>query len=91
MRLAYIITYDLSKPGRNYEEVLSIIKDYPLWAKLGGSSYIIMTEETPAQIRDKIIRVLDSNDKLFVGRVKAPAAWYNMSDEVSSWLKEHLD
>ena len=33
---------------------------------------------------------LDSNDQLFVGVVRAPAAWFNLGDEVSSWLRNNL-
>ncbi|WP_225444212.1 hypothetical protein [Echinicola arenosa] len=46
---------------------------------------------TAAQIRDKIMNVMDNNDQLFVGVVKAPAAWFGLGDEVSNWLKNNLD
>jgi len=87
---AYIISYDLSQPGQNYENLLNAIKGYANWARLGGSAYIIISDSSPVQIRDKLNRELDSNDKLYVGVVTAPAAWIGMSDEVSDWLKKNL-
>lgn len=90
MSQAYIITYDLSSPGQKYEELLKKIKSYPKWARLGGSSYVVITPQNPAQIRDFLRTVLDRNDKLFVGLLKAPAAWYNLGDEVSQWLNNNL-
>lgn len=90
MRKAYIVSYDLSTPGQNYETVLKAIKKYPGWARLGGSSYIVLADETAAQIRDSIMSNMDSNDKLFIGTVTAPAAWIGLGDEVSDWLKNNL-
>lgn len=89
--MIYIVTYDLREPGQNYDNLLRIIKSEPAWARLGGSSYLIDTEESAVNLRDKYKRVLDSNDKLYVGIVKAPAAWLGMPDDVSNWIKDNLD
>ena len=86
----YIISYDLNTPGKNYEDLLKKIKAYTSWAKLGGSAYIIVTERTAVEIRDNLKSSLDSNDKLFVGVLKAPAAWTSLSDEVSKWVINHV-
>ena len=86
----YIISYDLSQPGQNYEELLKRIKSYSQWARLGGSAYIIMTDKSHTEIRDNLLEVLDKNDKLFVGTVSAPAAWYGLGSEVSNWLIDKL-
>ncbi len=90
MNTTYIISYDLRSPGQNYENVHGVIKNYHSWAKLGGSAYIILTNETAIQIRDKIRAVIDANDQLFVGAVNAPAAWVGMGDEVTEWLMSNL-
>ena len=86
----YIISYDLHKPGQNYEELLKRIKSYPNWARLGGSAYVIQTENSHVQVRDYLNEVLDTNDKIFVGTVSAPAAWYGLGEEVSNWLLDKL-
>lgn len=91
MKKAYIVSYDLSSPGQNYENVHKAIKSYSGWAKLGGSAYIILTEDSAGNVRDKIARVIDRNDKLFVGAINAPAAWIGLTDEVSDWLKNNLE
>ncbi len=90
MSRTFIISYDLNAPGKNYERVHNVIKRQPGWAKLGGSSYIVITDETEVQIRDAIMEVMDSNDQLFVGLVNAPAAWFGLGDEVSTWLQNNL-
>ncbi len=86
----YIVTYDLKNPGQNYEALIKIIHSYSAWARLGDSAYVITSKLNAASVRDKLIKVLDNNDKLFVGKVNAPAAWYGLSEEVSDWLKTNL-
>ena len=51
----YIISYDLRKPGRNYEEVLRVIKSYSAWARLGSSAYLVITTKKPDIIRDEFM------------------------------------
>lgn len=90
MKKVLIITYDLITPGKNYEILLQRIKANNAWAKLGGSSYLIITESTPAQIRDHLKAVLDANDKLFVSVINAPAAWTGLSEQVANWIRNNL-
>ena len=86
----YIVSYDLSKPGQNYEKVLKEIKKFSGWARLGGSAYVVLSDNSTVEVRDAIAKALDSNDKLFVGTIKAPAAWTGLTDDVSDWLKNNL-
>lgn len=82
----YIVTYDLVNPGRNYELLLKKIKEYGKWARLGGSSYLIVAEASAAQIRDNLKTSLDANDKLYVGLMGNAAAWIGLGDEVGNWI-----
>jgi hypothetical protein len=84
-----IISYDLVDPGQNYEGLLQGIKSYA-WARLGGSAYLIYTSDEPVAVRDKLMKLIDKNDKLFVSVVRAPAAWSGMSQDVSDWIRNQL-
>ena len=64
MRRAFIISYDLSNPGRNYVELLKRIKSSYAWARLGGSAYIIITDSSAVEIRDYLQLALDRNDEV---------------------------
>lgn len=88
--MVYIISYDLGAPIQRYEELISRIKQYPSWACLGGSAYLIETNDTAVAIRDALKIFLDNDDKLFVACVTAPAAWYGYSSEVSNWILSKL-
>ena len=82
----YIITYDLSKPGRNYADLYKHIKSYSTWAKITESTWAVSTDNTAEQIRDNLKAALDSNDKLLVGPL-GQSAWFGLSSEVTDWLK----
>lgn len=86
MNRVLVVSYDLVNPGRNYEALIKLIKAYGSWARLGGSAYLIFTDQTPVQVRDALVAVLDTNDKLFVGTAPAPSAWYGLPDDVSNWI-----
>lgn len=87
----YMVSYDLIEPGQKYEKLIELIKSEYAWAKIGYSAFIVRSNASHTELRDKYKQALDSNDKLFVGAVSAPAAWYGLSDEVSKWLNENLD
>lgn len=88
----YIVTYDLSneRSADKYNQLVSLIKEEGIWAFLGGSSYLVESALSPVELRDKYIKVLDNDDKLFVGLVSAPAAWMGYAQEVTDWIKAKL-
>lgn len=88
----YIVTYDLrtETDSQSYQRLIDLIKEDGVWACLGGSSYLIESDQTAVELRDKFKRVLDGDDMLYVGRVTAPAAWTGYSKEVTEWIKEKL-
>jgi hypothetical protein len=86
MTRVLIVTYDLAEPSRNYEALLERVKSYASWARLGGSSYLILTDKAPVDVRDYIRDAMQEGDKLYVGAAPAPSAWSGMSDDVTSWI-----
>lgn len=88
--MVYIISYDLQAPTQRYDALTARIKAYPNWACLGGSVYMIETNESHVQVRDNLGQEIDGNDKLFVAKVSAPAAWKGYSQEVTDWIKAKL-
>ena len=84
-----IISYDLRAPGSNYTSLYEKLKSYTHWAKITESSWFIKTSKSCADVRDELSKVLDSNDRLFVGKLSGEAAWRNVICE-SDHLKENL-
>lgn len=88
--MVFIISYDLCLPGQRYDDLIELIKKEGNWARLGGSAYLLESNKTAVEIRDLLKGALDCNDKLYVGKVTAPAAWSGMSEKVSEWIKNKL-
>lgn len=84
-----LITYDLCKPGRNYQ---------PLWDRLEAlgavrvleSVWAIKTAASAVAIRDDLLRFIDSNDRLLVGIITS-AAWHNLIGQSGQTLKGMLE
>ena len=70
--MVYMITYDLKKPGQNYEKVIKAIKSAStgVWCTYWESSYLIKSQLSVQQICDMITPHLDPNDCLFVVECK---------------------
>jgi hypothetical protein len=84
-----LITYDLNKPGQNYEELKKYIDKFA-WARLSESSYAIETSLSPEQIYSELSGIIDSSDTVYIVTLTNP--WYGQgSKEVNQWLSEHLN
>jgi hypothetical protein len=83
-----LVTYDLNKPGKDYNDLLKTVKNYP-WARLSESSYAIKTEQAPHQVFDKLKPFLDQNDNLYIINLKRPYAGFGHK-EVNDWLESNL-
>lgn len=87
---SYLITYDLDKPGKDYESLINRIKEYPAWAHICESSWCVRSSNSSKDIRDTLSPYLDDNDKLFVGKLTGEAAWQGLSKELTNWLHDNL-
>ena len=85
----YIVSFDLFDPLRNHDELYMAVKAYTDWAKLNGSTWVLVTEDSALQIRDQLKQHLEVNDRLFIVKSGVEAAWRNPECE-NEWLKENL-
>ena len=90
---AYIIGYDLDKPGQNYPAIENAIIDISnknYWHCL-DSTWIIISNLNASAIVTNLNSHLDSNDKLFVSELTRDAAWVgSFSQKCRDWLKTNL-
>ncbi len=82
----HIITYDLSAPGRNYDELYKRIKAYGDWAHITESSWAVKTADTAVAVRDNLWGAMDNNDKLLVAQLSGNAAWEGLGKKIGDWL-----
>lgn len=84
-----IINYDLCSSGKNYDELYSYIKGFSAWAHITESTWFISSNKSCATIRDEIVKITDSDDRIFVAELTGVAAWRNIICD-SEYLKKHL-
>lgn len=87
---SYLVTYDLSAPGRNYNDLIAHLKGYGTYSHSLGSVWVIVTDKSSKQIRDAAQAFLDENDKMLVVRLEGQGAWSNLRPATSDWLKKYL-
>ena len=87
---SYLITYDLCKPGQNYEKLYEAIKKHGKWCHCLESIWIVKSQNSAAAIRDALLSYIDNNDKILVVKLNGEGAWKGITDECSKWLKENL-
>ena len=85
----YQISYDLRKQ-RDYAALYERIKTYH-WCHPLESCWVIATQQSATQVRDNLVQVMDRDDGLMVTRLSGEAAWRNLGDQVSQWLKRQME
>lgn len=86
----YLITYDLNKPGQNYSKLFEAIKELGAWANYLSSTWIVKTNLSATQIRDRLNPpVIDQNDGLLVVRLQGDwASW--LTADANEWLQNNI-
>ena len=83
----YIVAYDLYRPGQNYPQVDQVLEAYGSNSiRILRSTWLVRTNETAVQLRDKVWLKMDINDKIYVGGING-SAWH-ITDEVNRWIKK---
>lgn len=84
------ISYDLYKPGQNYETVIERIKSLGDWARIHLSLWYVDSQYTAEQASNHVWAVMDRNDKLYVvDATNNTAAWHNLPDETTKFIQQH--
>jgi hypothetical protein len=87
----YEISYDLNRPGQNYQSLYDAIKSLGTWWHCLDSTWLVACDSSAKKIRDRLAQHLDGNDCLLVTRLSGEAAWTGFKQECSSWLLEKLN
>jgi hypothetical protein len=86
---AYNVSYDLKKPGQNYEKLFAELKSSPGWWHYLESTWLIVTNETPGQLWNRISPATDKNDSvLIIQVVNNTAGW--LPQGAWDWINQNL-
>lgn len=89
MAKSKIITYDLCKSGKNYDDLYKYLKGFSAWAHITESTWFVSSDKSCVTIRDEINAIIDSDDRVFVAELTGVAAWHNLLCN-SDYLKNNL-
>ncbi|HIF9328495.1 TPA: hypothetical protein ACX6RL_000741 [Photobacterium damselae] len=86
---AYVITYDLRTPNQNYNGLYEAIKTTGRWWHYLDSTWIIATDESPAQIWSRLELFVDNNDNLLIMEVKNNSQGW-LPQDAWEWINENV-
>jgi hypothetical protein len=87
---SYIISYDLHRPGQNYQDLYDAIKNFGNWWHCLDSTWIVKHPGPSSTISGKLTPHIDANDKLIVIQLVREASWYGFDTDCSNWLTNNL-
>jgi hypothetical protein len=87
--MIYSISYDLRRPGRNYEKLYSIIKTASDWIHAMDSLWFISTDQTVSYWSEKLMKAIDRSDYLYVVDVTGQSYHGWMQETVWNWIEKH--
>lgn len=86
-----MVSYDLRKPGQNYERLIDYIKGLGSWWHCLESLWFVRSSMSAAQLRDALKTLVDSTDDVLVVDMSSNSwATYGLAGNCNSWLKENL-
>lgn len=80
-----LATYDLKQPGRNYQPLYDYFKQYNRCKGL-ESVWLIETNKTCEHVRDELIKLIDTNDVIYVARLSQ--SWNSYNYPCGNWLND---
>jgi hypothetical protein len=85
----YHFSYDLWKPGQNYDALIEEIKRSAGWCAVLKSTWLIATNEPAQQLSERLGRHLDKNDSWLVMEASRNYSGW-LAERIWTWLRESL-
>lgn len=82
----YFISYDLYRPGQNYDAIGEAIKQLGAWAKVHLSLYYLSTNMALEQVYAAVAAASDPNDKVLVIGASS-AHWNSLPPDVQAQIQ----
>lgn len=86
----FLIAYDLTAPGRNYDDLIDHLKSYGTFSHALDSVWMIVTPLSSGEVKDEIKKHIDSNDKVLVVEIANHYAWRNLRTATGEWMTNNI-
>ncbi|WP_353813856.1 hypothetical protein [Agromyces sp. SYSU T00266] len=87
---AYLITYDLNKPGARYDDLYEAIKSYGTYCHLVDSTWIVVSNSSAKSVYEKLKPNLDSGDHIFVVDISSQDRYGWLPKNIWDWINKHV-
>ncbi len=87
---AYLITYDLNRPGAKYDDLYERIKSYGTWCHLADSTWIVISSSSANSVYEHLKPALDEGDHIFVVDITSRARQGWLSKEKWDWIRKYV-
>jgi hypothetical protein len=87
---ALLISYDLNKPGQNYDKLYEKIKSLGTWWHYLESTWIVTSTLTPSQAFDRLQPALDASDSVLIVNITGDTYSGWLPQEAWNWLKKYV-
>lgn len=87
---ALLITYDLNKPGQDYEGLSEEIKSFGAWWHYLDSTWIVDTNLSVSSAADRIRAKVDSSDHFLVLNITGDASQGWLPQDAWDWISKHV-
>jgi hypothetical protein len=86
-----LVGYDLNRPGQNYAGLIAALKAVPRWWHYLDSTWLLRTEESAVELRNRLSLHIDAGDELLVIDVTSTgAAWSGFDQTAVQWIRDNL-
>jgi hypothetical protein len=85
-----MVGYDLNKPDQDYEKLINYLKGLGTWWHHLDSTWLVVTNMTAKELRDKLKTLIGAADELLVLDVTDDIwASAGFTDKANSWLQQN--
>lgn len=85
----YCVSYDLNKPGQNYDSLYEELENSTSRLHFLDSTWLIYTRESANQLLSRLLKHIDLNDCLLVIEVTSSYAG-RLPDDAWKWIKDYV-
>ncbi len=89
--MLYLITYDLNRPGQEYEELYEELRNSSTWWHYLDSTWLIVTQESINELNDRIKNTIDENDRFLIFDITGMDYQGWLSEEAWQWIRKHIN
>jgi len=87
--MVFVVSYDLSKPDRDYSGLIEELKKSPGWWHYLESTWLIQTDETATQLYKRLADKIDRDDSILVIQAgKDRQGW--LPEKAWEWIRQHV-